>query len=59
MVEQDNIQVFEINTQVRLETIRHGIELVNTIKRVTGETPEHLGSVLDAMQCEYNKQTKQ
>jgi len=57
MSEQGNIQEFEIDTQVKWETIKYGRDRIRAVKKVTGKAPGHLVRAVESMQREYDEQT--
>ena len=57
MSDQGNIQEFEIDTQVKWETIKYGRDRIRAVKEVTGKTPALLVRAVEAMQREYDEQT--
>jgi hypothetical protein len=57
MSDHGNIQEFEIDTQVKWETIKYGRDRVRAVKERTGKAPAHLVRAIEAMQREYDEQT--
>jgi len=59
MSDHGNIQEqeFELDAQVKWETIKYGRDRIRAVKEATGKAPTHLVRAVEAMQREYDEQT--